>query len=92
MLANFGFLAQIRYVVESAGPEFRQYLFASDTEERPFNRVERAEVYRKAKGMDSSAAFGSLLEFDAAEIKLRHAFYPVDKEQLGVWMRASWPR
>ncbi|MBZ0115210.1 MAG: FMN-binding glutamate synthase family protein [Thermoanaerobaculia bacterium] len=82
LLANFGFLAQIRYLVESIGPEFRQYLFASDTEERPFNRVERAEVYRKAKGVDSSAAFGSLLDFDRREIKLRHSFYPVDKDQI----------
>ena len=53
LLANFGFLAQIRYVVESVGPEFRQYLFASDTEEKPFSRVESVEVYRKAKGVDS---------------------------------------
>ena len=39
-------------------------------------------VYRKAKGVDSSAAFGSLLEFDRTEIKLRHSFYPVDKDKL----------
>ena len=49
LLANFGILAQMRYLFESIGPEFRQYLYMSDTEERPFNRVERAEVYRKAK-------------------------------------------
>ncbi|MFU8805020.1 MAG: FMN-binding glutamate synthase family protein [Bradymonadaceae bacterium] len=78
LLANFGFLAQFRYIVESVGPEFRQYLFASDMEERPFSRSERADVYRKAKGIDSSAAFGSLLEFDRSEIKLRHSFYPVE--------------
>ena len=82
LLANFGFLAQTRYVVESVGPEFRQYLFALDTEERPFSRVERAEVYRKAKGIDSSEAFGSLLDFDRTELKLRHSFYPVDKDDL----------
>ncbi|MCF6227051.1 MAG: FMN-binding glutamate synthase family protein [Planctomycetes bacterium] len=82
LLSNFGFLAQTRYLVESVGPEFRQYLFASDTEEKPFSRVERAEVYRKAKGIDSATAFGSLLEFDQTEIKLRHSFYPVDKNQL----------
>ena len=82
LLANFGFMAQFRYMVESVGPELRQYLFASDTEERPFSRVERAEVYRKAKGIDSSAAFGSLLEFDRTEMKLRHSFYPVDKDAI----------
>ena len=82
LLANFGFLAQIRYISESVGPEFRQYLFASDTEERPFSRVERAEVYRKAKGIDSSSAFGSLLTYDRSEMKLRHSLYPVDKAQM----------
>ena len=49
LLRNFGFLAQGRYIIESIGPELRQYLYASDTEERPFNRSERAEIYRKAK-------------------------------------------
>lgn len=82
LLANFGFLAQTRYIVESIGPEFRQYLFASDTEERPFSRVERAEVYRKAKGIDSSEAFGTLLDFGDKELKLRHSFYPADKDDL----------
>jgi len=82
LLANFGWVAQLRYLIESVGPELRQYLFASDTEERPFNRVERAEVYRKAKGVDASAAFGTLLEFDHHEIKLRHSFYPVDLDEL----------
>jgi glutamate synthase domain-containing protein 2 len=82
LLANFGFLAQIRYLVESIGPEMRQYLFASDTEERPFSRVERAEVYQKAKGLDSSSSFGSLLEFDRTEVKLRHSFFPAEESQL----------
>jgi hypothetical protein len=45
LLSNFGLLAQIRYMVESIGPEFRQYLFMSDTEEKPFNRIERSEIH-----------------------------------------------
>ena len=82
LLANYGFLAQVRYLVESVGPEMRQYLFASDTEERPFNRVDRAQVYRKAKGVDSSAAFGTLLAYDRSEAKLRHSFFPADKQDI----------
>lgn len=82
LLANYGFLAQVRYMVESIGPEMRQYLFASDTEERPFNRVDRAQVYRKAKGVDSSAAFGTLLDYGRGESKLRHSFYPADKGRI----------
>ncbi len=82
LLRNFGIIAQARYMIESLGPELRQYLYASDIEEKPFSRVERAEVYRKAKNIDSSEAFGSLLNFDDEEIKLRHSLYPVDQKDL----------
>ncbi len=82
LLANFGFIAQARYIIESIGPELRQYLISTDVDEKPFNRIERSEVYRKAKGVDSSSAFGSQLNFDRSEIKLRHSLYPVDKEKL----------
>ena len=69
-------------MIESIGPEFRQYLFLNDREEKPFNRIERSEVYRKAKGEDSSLAFGSQLLFDRTEIKLRHSMFPRPKEEL----------
>lgn len=82
LLSNFGILAQMRYILESIGPEFRQYLFMSDVEERPFSRIERNEIYRKAKNVDSSAAFGSQLNFDKDEIKLRHSMYPVYTKDL----------
>ena len=82
LLANFGIIAQMRYMIESVGPEFRQYLFLNDTEEKPFSRVERNEIYRKAKGVDSSSAFGSQLAFDKSEIKLRHSMFPIPKDQL----------
>ena len=82
LLRNFGVLGQGRYMIESIGPELWQYLFASDTEERPFNREERSEVYRKALNVDSAFSFGSQQNFDATEIKLRHSLYPVDTENL----------
>lgn len=82
LLSNYGLFAQIRYLLESIGPEFRQYLYSSDTEEKPFNRIERAEVYRKSKATDSSAAFGSLLSFNDQEIKLRHSLYPNHNKDL----------
>lgn len=82
LLRNFGIIAQARYIIESVGPELRQYLYANDVEEKPFSRAERAEVYRKAKNIDSSEAFGSLLNFDDEEIKLRHSLYPVDKNDM----------
>ena len=82
LLRNFGILAQGRYLTESIGPELRQYLFSNDTEERPFNRTERAEIYRKAKDIDSASSFGSQKNFDTTEIKIRHSMYPRDHEDL----------
>ena len=82
LLANFGVLALFRYLVESIGPEFRQYLYSGDTEEKPFNRTERADVYKQAKNQEKSSAFGSLLDFDGKALKLKHSFYPLNKEKL----------
>ena len=76
LLANFGLLAFIRYFLEGLGPEFRQYLYSSDTEEKPFNRMERRDVYIKAKNQEKVSAFGSLLNFDDREYKLKHSLYP----------------
>lgn len=82
VLRNFGIMGQMRYLIESVGPEFRQYLYLNDNEERPFTRNERSEVYRKAKNVDSAASFGSLMEFNDQEIKLRHSMFPVGKGDL----------
>ena len=81
LLSNFGVLAQVRYLFESLGPEFRQYLYSSDIEGRPFNRALRADIYKKAKGDETSAAFGSLLNFNSKELKFKHSFYPAEEIQ-----------
>lgn len=82
LLRNFGIVGQGRYFLESIGPELRQYLFANDREERPFNRVQRTEVYRKSRGVDSTSAFGSLREFDGTEVKLRHSMFPTSPAEV----------
>lgn len=56
---NFPVLARFRYLFEDLGEFFRQYFFAMDREELPFNRAERSWVYRAAKGVDTTVAFGS---------------------------------
>jgi hypothetical protein len=56
---NFPVLARFRYLFEKLGEFFRQYFFAMDREELPFNRAERSWVYRAAKGFDTTVAFGS---------------------------------
>jgi hypothetical protein len=41
------------------GEFFRQYFFAMDREEMPFNRAERDWVHRAANNTDTTVAFGS---------------------------------
>ena len=56
---NFPVIGRFRYWFEHLGEFFRQYFFALDREEMPFNRAERSWVYRAAKGEDNIVAFGS---------------------------------
>lgn len=56
---NFPVIAHFRYNFERLGQFFRQYFFAMDWEEMPFNRAQRAWVYRAAKNIDNTVAFGS---------------------------------
>jgi glutamate synthase domain-containing protein 2 len=56
---NYPVIGRFRYFMEYLGEFFRQYFFALDREEMPFNRAQRAWVYRAAKNVDSTVAFGS---------------------------------
>lgn len=59
ILRNFPVIGRFRYFFEHLGHFFRQYFFAMDREEMPFNRAQRSWVYRAAKNIDSTLAFGS---------------------------------
>lgn len=56
---NYPVIGRFRYLFEHVGEFFRQYFFAMDREELPFNRAQRSWVYRAAKNIDSTVAFGS---------------------------------
>ncbi len=56
---NYPVLGRFRYLFSALGEFFRQYFFAMDREEMPFNRAEREWVHRAAKGHNNTIAFGS---------------------------------
>ena len=56
---NYPVLGRFRYLFSTLGEFFRQYFFAMDREEMPFNRAERDWVDRASKDYDNTAAFGS---------------------------------
>jgi glutamate synthase domain-containing protein 2 len=56
---NYPVIGRFRYWFEHLGEFFRQYFFAMDREEMPFNRAQRSWAYRAAKNLDNTIAFGS---------------------------------
>ncbi|MDX8412162.1 MAG: FMN-binding glutamate synthase family protein [Mariprofundaceae bacterium] len=56
---NFPVLGRMRYFLEQQGVYFRQYFFAHDRQELPFNRATRNWVYGAAKGLGGIVGFGS---------------------------------
>ena len=56
---NFPVIGRFRGLFEHLGEFFRQYFFAMDREELPFNRAERSWVDRASLGTDNTIAFGS---------------------------------
>ncbi len=79
---NFPLIGRFRYAFERLGEFFRQYFFAMDREELPFNRAQRSWVYRAAKNIDNTVAFGSTQDIHrpGAIIFASSLFAPLDQE------------
>ncbi len=56
---NYPVIGRFRTIFTELGEFFRQYFFAMDREEMPFNRAERDWVYKSSRGVDNTVAFGS---------------------------------
>ncbi len=56
---NYPVVGRFRTLFTNLGEFFRQYFFAMDREEMPFNRAERQWAARAAAGGDNTVAFGS---------------------------------
>lgn len=79
---NFPLIGRFRYAFERLGEFFRQYFFAMDREELPFNRAQRSWVYRAAKNLDNTVAFGSThnLHRPGAIIFVSALFPPLEQD------------
>lgn len=56
---NYPVLGRFRSLFTDLGEFFRQYFFAMDREEMPFNRAERDWISKSSSGSDNTIAFGS---------------------------------
>ena len=59
VLRNYPVIGRLRYFLEELGEYFRQYFFAGDRDELPFNRSTRGWIYRLAKNEGGIIGFGS---------------------------------
>lgn len=77
ILRNYPVLGHVRFLFEDARPEFRQYLFESDTSGTPFNREQRSLVYQRAKNTEDKMPFGTEMDVYAPHYSwLSHSTAP----------------
>jgi len=77
VLRTFPVIGHLRFLLESFGPELRQYIVADNDEELPFSRDQRRWVYASAKKENSYFGFGSDNCFNVdGYLFFRHAAFP----------------
>ena len=80
---NYPVIGRFRYFFEHLGTFFRQYFFALDREELPFNRALRSWIYRSAKGVSNNIAFGSTRNMSTpGEPHFLNAAYPPLEDEI----------
>ncbi|HWA13713.1 MAG TPA: FMN-binding glutamate synthase family protein [Burkholderiales bacterium] len=81
VLRNYPVIGRLRYFFERQGEYFRQYFFAGDRDEMPFNRATRSWVYRLAKNEGGIIGFGSTNDLrEPGSIIFVNAPFPVLEE------------
>ncbi len=84
VLRNYPVVGRLRYFFEELGEYFRQYFFAGDRDELPFNRSTRAWIYRLAKNEGGTIGFGSTFDLHepGALVFVNHPFPVLEEERL----------
>ncbi|MGB8621891.1 MAG: FMN-binding glutamate synthase family protein [Paracoccaceae bacterium] len=79
---NFPVIGRFRRMFSKLGEFFRQYFFAMDREEMPFNRAQRDWVDRASLSKGNTVAFGSTrnLGIPGTPIFVNAAFPPIDDQ------------
>ncbi|MGI9427197.1 MAG: FMN-binding glutamate synthase family protein [Bythopirellula sp.] len=85
ILRIFPIVGHFRYWLEHIGPELRQYIVASDNEERPFSRAQRRWVYASSKSQNNYFGFGTSLDVEQKpnHLVVKHSSFPLDDPQPG---------
>ena len=85
IIHNFPVVGHFRYMLESIGPELRQYIVAKNDEERPFSRDQRRWVYASSKKENNYFGFGTDIDLEAASnhMIIKHSAFPLTSPREG---------
>ncbi len=85
ILHNFPIIGHFRYLLETIGPELRQYIVTDNDEERPFSRDQRRWVYASSKKENNYFGFGTDndLENSSNYLIVKHAAFPLNHPHPG---------
>jgi glutamate synthase (ferredoxin) len=85
VIHNFPVIGHFRYLLETVGPELRQYIVTSNDEERPFSRDQRRWVYASSKKENNYFGFGTDndLELSPNYLIVRHSAFPIHSPHKG---------
>ena len=73
---NYPLIGRFRYIFEHIGEFFRQYFFAQDREEMPFNRAEREWIDKVSKKGTVTIPFGSTRNLTPGEVIFANGMFP----------------
>jgi glutamate synthase domain-containing protein 2 len=91
---NFPVIGHMRYILESIGPELRQYIVANNREELPFNRSERSWIYASSKKENNYKSFGTDMDIHAPDYQfIMPALLPkkLESDHINVWNKDFLP-
>lgn len=79
---NYPVIGRFRHLFTELGEFFRQYFFAMDREEMPFNRAQRDWIKRAMDGKDNTVAFGSTrnISVPGTPLFINAPFPPLDQD------------
>jgi len=79
---NYPVIGRFRHIFSTLGEFFRQYFFAMDREEMPFNRAQRDWIDHASLGDSNTVAFGSTrsLSIPGTALFANAAFPPVSEQ------------
>lgn len=79
ILRNFPIVGHCRYLLETVGPELRQYIVTDNDEERPFSRDQRRWIYASSKNANNYFGFGTDndLEQSPNYLIIKQAMFPL---------------